>query len=904
MADTNGIMWIGNNNGELARFNPNDSVFIRWSRADSIYLVNHFKHRTLPNVDNFYKDRTGGIWIGTYNGCYHYVSPLNEHDTGFTGYLEDKRVTCLYESIDGVMWIGTARGLHRWDRKTNHFTVYRHNDNAPTSISGDFITGIAEDKQGNMWIATGSGLNMHDPKDTMNTFVRFIHDADEPTSIGSSLIFSQYMDSSNVLWLATLGGGISKLDLNQKHIQVYRNKKSDSNSLSDNRVTAIVEDKDSIVWIGTAYGGLNAWNRKTNQIVRYMHDSTNTKTLPGNQVGALLVDSDGDLWVGTGKATTMVALSRYNRATLTFENYLFKYNYASPPSGNALLSLYQARNGIIWAGTAHGYLRFNKKTKRFLHMPYDPNNADGISDYWVNCFYEDKNGYMWMGPNSNALNKLDTSTGRVMHYRHTDGDPTSIASTIVKSMFKDSKGQAWFGTRSGGLSLLNEDDESFSNYTTRDGLPSNTVFAITEDAEHHLWLATNKGLCMFNQATKKVVTYTTADGLPGNHFESEVGSSIPAYTANDGTLLFGGPNGLIVFDPKTMLPGRAPGEVVITQFKIFDRPLQGLVSDTISLDYDENFVSFEFASLNYVNPSENKYAYKLNGLDKDWVYSESQRLASYTNLAPGHYTFLVKASNDDDHWQEIKKPVVLVIQPPWWKTWWFYSAVVLLLVGAVYALFRYRLNQKINIYRIRNRIHRDLHDDVGATLSSVKAYSEILKDNPDKPMIADLIIENANDMIVSLEDISWATNPHFDNLGSLISKIRKFAVPLLRPKRIEFDITAAGLDDTFELPGEVRRNMLLTVKEAVNNVYKYSMAKKCSIKFSLANRSFLVAITDDGVGMNGVMQGTGNGMKNMQNRIKELHGKMHVESPNGSGTMIHVAIHFPFHFTPLKDAQN
>jgi len=217
-----------------------------------------------------------------------------------------------------------------------------------------------------------------------------------------------------------------------------------------------------------------------------------------------------------------------------------------------------------------------------------------------------------------------------------------------------------------------------------------------------------------------------------------------------------------------------------------------------------------------------------------------------------------------------------------------------MLIGIlVYLIFQYRLHQQLKVLQIRNRIHRDLHDDVGATLSSVKAYSEILRENPNNSVIAELITENASEMIEHLEVIAWATNPRHDSFGSLIEKINHYAVPICFAKSIQYDISPDGISKDLIVPGEIRQNVFLVAKEAINNTAKYANANNCIVKSFIAHGKFIMEISDDGNGFDGVNK-SGNGLQNMYTRIKEIGGEIFIISEEGKGTKIKIELPFPF----------
>ena len=298
--------------------------------------------------------------------------------------------------------------------------------------------------------------------------------------------------------------------------------------------------------------------------------------------------------------------------------------------------------------------------------------------------------------------------------------------------------------------------------------------------------------------------------------------------------------------------------------------------------------------MDFINPENYTYAYKLDGFDKEWTYITDRNSITYTNLDPGTYTLLIKNADHRGTWNETPTKLVLIIKPPFWLTWWFISLVILVIASIIYLVFRYRLQQKLKLFAVRQRLHRDLHDDVGATLSSVKAYSEILGKNGNSEIISGLIKENAAEMIDRLEVISWATNPQYDNFKSLVDAMLKFARPVTHAHGIELEFRKEGFEDETILPGDVRQNILLIFKEAINNIIKYAEADKCDVRLAVRNQKLTLQVKDNGKGYDGIIKGGGSGLKNMHKRAEEMNGRIEMETSGEHGTLVRLSIPHPF----------
>jgi signal transduction histidine kinase len=278
----------------------------------------------------------------------------------------------------------------------------------------------------------------------------------------------------------------------------------------------------------------------------------------------------------------------------------------------------------------------------------------------------------------------------------------------------------------------------------------------------------------------------------------------------------------------------------------------------------------------------------LVGYDKDWNYTDaSRRIAYYTNLAPATYTFKVKAANNDEKWNDTPTEIEIIITPPFWQTWWFRSLVVLAAVALVYGVYRYRLQQVLRLQNIRNRIASDLHDDIGSTLNSISVYSEVAKNDPLKREFSlRMIGESSRKVIDAMSDIVWTINPGNDNFENIILRMRSLAYNLLRAKNIEFTFKADETLSRLTLSLEKRRNFYLIFKESLNNLVKYSNAKRVLITLSHHSNTVTLIIRDDGSGFDATKKYNGNGLTNIRKRAKEINAQLKIESGENIGTSV------------------
>jgi ligand-binding sensor domain-containing protein/signal transduction histidine kinase len=941
--DSDGMIWVGSHSGGLCRFD----------RKTGKFLPEYFDlgySRQLPDdkaglkddVHCIYKDRAGTLWVGNTTGLHKIIltdvkaGQLSrvtfedyKHDPANSNTLSSNIVTSIIEDGAGIIWVATQNGLNSFDQKTGVFKRYLHDPNNIHSISSNnmelwFGRHLKEDQEGNLWVCTDKGLNKLNKDRTI--FTHYFYDAADAYSLSSDHIMSLQIDQAGILWAGSWSGKLNKANLNQKGFGIKRHDPNNINSLSSNKVTAILEDSSGIIWIGTYGGGLNRWDKKTNRFTHFRSDPFDPKTLKNDAVHAILEDRQGDLWITNGDV-----LSQLNKQTGEFTHYHANEGYYKEEDHRLIYSITEDREGLLWLGTGNGIKSFNKKTAAFKHYYHDPADTNGISDYTALVVFADSRDNIWVGHGSKAIDKLNKRTGQFTHYKHDRRDSGSISSNYVNSIYEDSKGNLWFGTSAGGLCYFDYQKEKFKTFTDKHGLPNNTVYSILEDANNNLWLGTGYGLSRFDPVKKTFTNYDYKDGLQGNFFaagdERERGA---CFKGGDGILYFGGNYGFNFFDPLQLKSNTQVAPIVITQFKLFDKLQKGANElKEIVLDHEENYFSFEFASLSYYNPVKNQYAYKLEGVDKDWIYSGSRRYAAYTNIDPGTYTFRVKGTNNDGVWNEKGTFISITINPPWWRTWWAYTLFALLFAVFIYSLFRYRLNKIRMQHEIvlqqhkasqleiesrqallyeRLRISRELHDDIGSTLGSISIYSEVAKKRTEKNENSDEVLFKiglvSRELIDKMSDIVWSLNPNNESFEQLQNRIITFATMILTPQNIRYDFNADEKLKELHFTGEQRKNIFLIFKEALHNIVKYAACKTVNITLCVKNNHLIMTIKDDGkgfdatatIGSNGLSKASplgsmgGTGIKNMHARANAMNAQLSINSKIAEGSTVQLTL--------------
>jgi ligand-binding sensor domain-containing protein/two-component sensor histidine kinase len=516
----------------------------------------------------------------------------------------------------------------------------------------------------------------------------------------------------------------------------------------------------------------------------------------------------------------------------------------------------------------------------------------------VQSIYDDEKQFVSMATGEGVL-RLNMQDKTWKQYRRVQGDTNSLQSNAVLCIAPHAKRDdyLWVGTNGGGLHLMDTKTGKFTAYTTADGLPNDVAYGVLNDEEGNVWVSTNKGLSRFNPEKMTFKNFEEKDGLQSNEFNRG------AYCkTEDGWLFFGGVNGFNYFHPEEMSDNKFIPQTIITDLKIRNKsvsfsdeksPLKKPVylSNEITLPYSDNMISFEFASMDFTAPAKNMFQYKMEGFDESWIHSGNNHSATFTNLDPGTYTFMVKSSNHDGVWNEASVSFVVTILPPWYMTWWFRVFVVAAVAGLAYWFYRYRLNNALRLQEVRNRIAQDLHDEIGSNLSTISIFADMaISKSKNRSEHVTPLLNKINDYtqtsMEAMSDIVWMINSRNDRFENIIVHMRAHAAELLEAKNIELHMNFDERLNSVKLGMGERKNFYLIYKEALNNIVKYAECKNVWIEMKQSHSTVYLKIQDDGKGFNTASPERGNGLINMQKRAEMLNGDLKIESSEGEGTTV------------------
>lgn len=897
--DENGYLWFGTWGNGLFRYNTNNEELVQY-----FHNPNDNESISFNRISNIFIDQEGIFWIGTFGGGLNkYLPSKNRNEPSkFFSYksssspnsLSDDKIISIYEDKYKSIWVGTYDGgLNKlpYEQKfispnNASFTIYKTKPNDPTAISNNTVMSITG-MDDNLWIGTfGGGLNIFSYE--TQDFRHFLPNPLDKNSLADNDVLSLYVDRSGILWVGThLGEGINKLEKRTQKFNHIKNDPTDKNSLSDNVVWAIHQDiaDPHIFWFATYRGGVSKLNESTGKFTSYKHVYNSPFSLSGNHVRSIAQDDEGFLWIGTYNS----GLNKLNPKTNTFIRYVNNPSDTASIGANQVQDIYIDSSGTFYLCTFGGGLNTFIKNgtniivfKKYLHNPDDPAT---ISDNRVYTIYEDSNNNFWIGTFGGGLNFFDKERERFTSFKNNPADTNSLSDNRVISINEDKNGNLWIGTFGGGLNHFNIEKKSFTRMTSKN-INADVVYAAIQDDNENLWISSNNGILKYNIKTGAVIHYGLQDGLQSMEFSGG------AYLKDSfGRIFFGGINGYNYFYPDSIKDNPYIPPVVVTNLKIFDKPLRGETKDLV-LSFDENFLSFEFAALDFDDAGDNLYAYMLEGLNNNWQYTDaSQRIATYTNLPPGDYVFRVKGSNNDGLWNEEGDSIKVSILPPFWQTWWFITLALLFISGSIYYVSTVRIRNLLAIEKIKSKLAADLHDDIGSGLTEISilselAENEIRKAAPGNEQKLKNISEIARKLVDNMSDIVWVVNPNRDSLYDLIVRLKESYGDLLSSIGVSLKINNLEKLKNIKLPMDYRQNLYLIFKEGINNCIKHSRCKKIILDVNIRGDILEISLADDGVGMNGNVKALGNGIKNIETRANAIGGRMKWKSATNNGTTI------------------
>jgi len=707
--DKKATIWIGTNEG-LFKFYPENNTFKSYKQeADN---PDSLKDQVL----SIFEDRTGTFWIGTADGVYLFdrqreiFTKFNLGNEIPEGYF--RKVTCFFEDRDGIIWIGTLWGLFKYDKGTKELTNYLPQGFTqsipgkpdPNSyISNIHIESIIEtnlNKEHLLWIATHWGLNKFNIDNEQ--FEVFLKDKRYPKGISSNFLLDLYLDDAGMLWIATVPSGLEVLNIKSNPFNQVKMDIPGTDYYYE--ASCFLLDNDEWLWVGGINDGIFQYDKDFDLRGNYAHwkpgnDAFNERKR--NNIHCIYQDPDDILWLGY----FLWGLVIFDRERKTFRQIELQNNTGAPLP-DEIDNIIQDQFGILWVGSNSGL--YIKNRNKPIFSPAEIISHDVLSKADITMLFQDKKDNLWVSTRKNGLFCLrpDNRDSLIfIRYLNNQKDQNGFFGNFVSTAYEDQNGTLWFGSDQ-GLQKFNFLNNKFEPENRFNENYAGLIIEMYGDNQNYIWIFhETMGLVRYNPSIVNenyLKKFDTRDGLPFDDFNTVVSFINTFYQSDDGRLFIasalGSGDGFFWFHPDSLKENTNVPRLEITNFKVgnkrFSLDSTITLKKHITLKYNENFFSFEFAALDFTAPEENQYAWYLEGLENEWNYAGNQRTANYTAVLPGEYIFRVKGSNNDGYWNEKGTSVHISILPPFWKTWWAYIVYGLVFIAVVYSIIHYYLRRQ------------------------------------------------------------------------------------------------------------------------------------------------------------------------------------------------------------------
>ncbi len=858
-------VWIGHNTG-LAMINDRSAPMVNMTLQLSPpgRSINQF-------VISFLEDSKARFWISTSYG----VQQIDRKKFSVIAHYfgDDKNaVTCrqIVEDRTGRIFVGTwGSWIYSFDEIKNEF-IKHHLQGGNAFEIIHCILPITESGTDYLLLGTESGLIKVSTKELLNDGASFnvsVTNKLNPSSISNGLITDLFTDRSGNTWISTQEG-VNKIDPHKQQIRNFPITADLSNYTSP---TNIVEDLDDMNKLWVVSGGtLFSYDKTTKQF-------SSLKRIEGMGSSGGLAKGKNNYWIATSRG-----LLQCDRK-MNLINLYRKGSSLHDLSTDWLYSVYEDHEGKVWIGTANKGINVLDPSTGLIRKYLDDSTTIRITSF-VNQLLEDSRHNIWIAT-TGGLYRYDREQDEFKAFRTNQQSGYAAKSDNILSLYESKDGKIWIGSRE-GLRWYSYKEDRFNVVNVDDNKLSDYISGIIEDEKGILWLATNNGLIQYNVKENSFRSYSTLNGLPTNDltfaFERD----------QTGNIFIGVPGQLTMIDPLKFVPNEITRPAIITSIAIDDHSVP-FSNKKIRIRYDQS-ITFNFISLNYSNSDNNSYAYQLSGFNNDWINIGNNRSLLLPGLPPGKYTLNLKAANNDGIWDKEITHLSFIVTPPFWKTWWFIGLLILVTGSLIYIAYRYRLNQLLRMEKMRTRIATDLHDDIGATLSSISFYSEAVRQKakeklPEVTLTLEKMGETSRRMVTSMSDIVWAIDPKNDDMEKMLQRMKLYAAELCSIKNINLQVDVDDKINNLKPGLEQRKNIYMVFKEALNNALKYSNCQTILLSLQHTGNQLTLQVADDGKGFDSNLDQGGNGLPNMKRRAAEMGGHLTILS-SGKGTTVELII--------------
>lgn len=830
----------------------NDSLLWLGTHESGIWQLNlhsgalnnlHFQSPLLNRaaIREMYR-KSDDVWVATFeDGLFHIG--LNTGLVESIKYNGQKiKANCIEKSLyQRELLLGTSDGLLLLDVVTKQIKPYLFYDYSQYSSGERSIQSILIDQHKKiMWVGTEGGLF----KVSRNP--RPFHNIKHIKNQTKALInVTDFAETADQKLLVCSSSGLLEWN-GEQLIQAYP-------EYFVPRVITKANDSPNSYWVGTYYQGLHKWDHQQKKIVRsfqhYPNDSSSLRN--ANAIYTILARSNQVF-----APSFYGGVNRLNLKNGKFEHPSFFFNETNLQL--TLKIIEDKQNKGVWFITLLGPVFWDYEKDEYIIPQLFPGKQ--VYNYHFYTGYLDSNQYLWIGTNQGILRIAAADIHKVKKnapfpYRFWNTDNSNLAHSVIYNILEDDQKRIWCSTLS-GISCFEVDRNLFYNFNRHNGLPFNNI--------------------NYNASLK----------------------------ATDGTMYFGGDHGFIYFHPDDIQFTMPENKLLFQDIKINNLSILGQAAIpyalqdnrvALNLSHKQNFLEFHYIALNYANPGVAHYMYRLDGLEANWINGYQSRVVRYSNLPPGKYTFMVTSKNDQSFKNVLKRS--FIIRPPFWRRWWFYVSCGFVLGAMVYGIYLNRMTQIKEIQGIRNKISQDLHDDIGASVSSIRILATLIEQKTDKKQPAYVMVKRIQDQSKeigdALNDIIWSINPFNDKLDQLVARMRRYASALFEAKHINGQLLFEEHLEHIVLGMEQRRQLWLIYKEAINNLIKHADCDTAKVEFQKVGAHKLrLVIEDNGKGFDPSRNQNGNGLRNLHERAKALQAELVLTSQPNHGTTIELSFYF------------
>ena len=859
--DEMGNLWMLNLPFGLTRFNIE-------SRQVKIFALPLYKRWTSVQYA-FYTADDDNIWLRvvTNNEPFFKFNKKKEVFTAeFAGnpphaiFFDKKKKVLAYED----------KLIIQYKNKTEPVSI-------PKIINGKKVSyfsfnGLMDSHQRIWMTARGNGLFYYNEND--GSFHEYHHDNSKIKSLPFDLTICLFIDRSDNLWIGIDGGGVARIDLKQPKFNLFPLSEGDYPVLNDYFTKCFYEDNKKRIWFGSHNNGFSIYNPVTSELKNYRNIPSKPTSLPANSVAGFYKDKRGNMWIGTNSGISIFNEKTSSFTTLPIRNLPPLHRYVNL----FVFKFIELKNGDLLVATLLGLVRISF-TKAGQPAGIYYGNKPFLQSTTTDVVEMDDNSILVALPALGLYHLQPTKTGF-------DSIKTYFNGVDLRCIRRDEqhKNMVWIGSGK-GLIQFDIATQKFKIWDEKDGLANSYVYGCLEDEKHNLWISSNGGLSYLDRSTNRIDNYTFQDGLQSNEFNTQA-----FYKSTTNTFYFGGIKGFNWFQSKKFTSDPYKPQAAITQIEVDNIPFAAdsalLLHSYIHLPYNKNDLNFKFAALDYTRPEANRIQYKLQGWDANWT-TAYERSARYSNLPPGKYTMIVKASNAAGLWSN-EETLTIIIHRPFWQQVWFHAllivVLVLIIILATYTYAQQRVKQKMHmlekqaaINAERNRISKDMHDEIGNGLTHIALLSELMQlQHETAPAVKKdikAISTSAGKLVQTMSEIIWSMSPQNDTLDNLLAYIREQSQLYFESLNVVYTIEFPDVLPHIKLTNEERRNVFLVTKEALANAMKHAHATHIHLSMVITDTVYCFNVTDDGIGMAAhKIRVSSNGLKNMRKRMDDIGG--------------------------------